>query len=83
MKYMEALEHAGILANRIGQSVFLIGYGDDYAVISYKPKLLGGRSIQEVSPTARYDPDTPRGNSRRKGGPYLVSSRKFETGSSG
>ena len=52
MEYSQALEHAGMLANRIGQSVFLIGVGDDYAVLSYRPKLLGGRSIQEVQPSA-------------------------------
>lgn len=53
MKYIEALEHAGILASRIGQSAFIFGHGDDYAVLSYKPKPLTGRSMQEVPPTAR------------------------------
>ena len=33
---------------------------------SAKPKLLGGRSIQEVSPTARYDPDSLGDDSKGK-----------------
>ena len=52
MEYSQALEHAAILAHRIGQSVFVIGVGDDYAVLSYRPKPLTGRSIQEVPPRA-------------------------------
>ena len=53
MEYVKALEQAALLADRTGQSAFVIGDGDDYAVLSYKPKLLGGRSIQEVPPRGR------------------------------
>ena len=53
MEYREALEQAAVLADRTGQSAFVIGNGDDYAVLSYEPKLLGGRSIQEVPPKRR------------------------------
>jgi hypothetical protein len=54
MEYVKALEQAALLADRTGQSVFIIGQGDDYAVLSgYEPKLLGGRSIQEVPPRRR------------------------------
>lgn len=53
MEYTKALEHAAMLADRTGQSAFVIGNGDDYAVLSYEPKLLGGRSIQEVPPRRR------------------------------
>jgi hypothetical protein len=53
MEYVKALEQAALLADRTGQSVFVIGDGDDYAVLSYEPKLLGGRSIQEVPPRGR------------------------------
>ena len=42
-----------MLADRTGQSAFIIGDGDDYAVLSNEPKLLGGRSIQEVPPRGR------------------------------
>ena len=52
MEYTKALEHAAMLANQTRQSAFVIGHGDDYAVFSYEPKLLGGRSIQEVRPSA-------------------------------
>ena len=52
MEYVKALEQAAIIADRTRQSAFLIGHGDDYAVLSYEPKLLGGRSIQEVPPSA-------------------------------
>jgi hypothetical protein len=51
MEYRKAVEHAAIIADRTRQSAFLIGHDDDYAVLSYEPKLLGGRSIQEVRPT--------------------------------
>ena len=53
MEYREALEQAAVFADRTGQSAFVIGNGDDYAVLSYEPKLLGGRSIQEVPPKRR------------------------------
>ena len=53
MEYREALEQAAVLADRTGQSAFVIGNEDDYAVLSYEPKLLGGRSIQEVPPKRR------------------------------
>lgn len=53
MEYVKALERAALLADRTGQSAFIIGNGDDYAVLSYEPKLLGGRSIQEVPPKRR------------------------------
>ena len=52
MEYRKAVEHAAIIADRTRQSAFLIGHDDDYAVFSYEPKLLGGRSIQEVRPSA-------------------------------
>jgi hypothetical protein len=55
MEYSKALEQAVMLADQTRQSAFIIGHGDDYAVLSYKPKLLGGRSIHEVSPRARSD----------------------------
>jgi hypothetical protein len=52
-----------MLADQTRQSAFIIGHGDDYAVLSYKPKLLGGRSIQEVPPAAQsvYQPDAQPG----------------------
>jgi hypothetical protein len=53
MEYAKALEQAALLADHTGQSAFIIGDGDDYAVLNYEPKLLGGRSIQEVLPAAR------------------------------
>ena len=53
MEYVKAFEQAALLADRTGQSVFIIGQGDDYAVLSYEPKLLGGHSIQEVPPRRR------------------------------
>ena len=58
MEYNKALEHAAMLADQTGQSGFIIGLGDDYAVLSYKPKPLAGRNIQEVLPRARSDPPT-------------------------
>jgi hypothetical protein len=64
MEYSKALEHAALIADRTGQSAFVIGRGDEYAVISYKPKLLGGRSIHEVPPRARSD-HPPDAQSRR------------------
>lgn len=53
MEHSKALEQAAMLADRTGQSAFIIGHRDDYTVLSYKPKLLGGRSIQEVPPAAQ------------------------------
>ena len=50
MEYGQALEHAALIADQTGKSAFIIGHGDDYVVLSHKPKLLGGRSIQEVLP---------------------------------
>ena len=51
MDYPKALEQAAMLANRTGQSAFIIGQGDEYVVLSSEPKLLGGRSIHEVPPS--------------------------------
>jgi hypothetical protein len=53
MEYSKALKRAVMLADRTGQSAFIIGHGDNYAVLRHQPKLLGGRSIHEVLPTAR------------------------------
>jgi len=64
MEYSKALERAAMLADRTGQSAFIIGRGDNYAVLRHQPKLLGGRSIQEVLPTARSD-HPPDAQSRR------------------
>jgi hypothetical protein len=58
MEYVKAVEHACILADQTRQSVFIVGRSDDYAVLSYKPKPLGGRSIHEVLPPERIDPPT-------------------------
>jgi hypothetical protein len=51
MEYVKALEQAAMLADWTGKSAFIIGLGDDYVVLSSKPKLLGGRSIHEVPPS--------------------------------
>ena len=51
MEYVKALEQAAMLADQTGQIAFIIGQGDDYVVLSSKPKLLGGRSIHEVAPS--------------------------------
>jgi hypothetical protein len=50
MLYIEAVERAALLADRTRQSTFVIGWCDDYAVISYQPKELTGRSCYEVLP---------------------------------
>jgi hypothetical protein len=63
MEYSKALEHAALIADRTGQSAFVIGHGDEYAVISYKPKLLGGCSIHEVLPAFSWEADPAHGNS--------------------
>ena len=55
MEYSKAVEHAVILADQTRHSAFIIGNGNDSAVLSYKPKLLGGRSIHEVLPRERSD----------------------------
>ena len=58
MEYAKALEQAAMLADRTGKSAFIIGLDGEYVVLSSEPKLLGGRSIQEILPTAgKAEPD--------------------------
>jgi hypothetical protein len=50
VKYTDAVARAGILADKTGRSVFVVGWLDHYAVLSYEPKVLVGRNCHEVRP---------------------------------